>query len=441
MKNILIRAFKYLKYKKIKSIMLIILFLIMATTIIFSGIIKATITSYLSSIDNKNGIAISIVAKNRTQGFRVMESSNNLSNEQLTKIKELDYLSDIVINSDITLDSTSITALSTNDSTEDISNEKRMIPNDFSQIRIQVSSNLSLNESLNNLNLLSGKMPSKENDIMISNELATANNLKIGSTFSITSNSIKKDVNISGIYEFTSEQTDFQVRSLPQNTLYGLLSLTTTFKDTTHLNYQYYLKKIDDYEMFKKDYLSITNQTNDNMQFNINDTLYQQTIIPLQQIASGLKIISNITIMVTCAIISIILVITIKERNYEIGVLYALSAQKKSIVIQFCLEHIILIGIAFISAIIINITMASSFINMMLNNKIFSNINMNAQMMQGRGMMNNANIKQTITNIDTIISPSILISNLLFLLFLSTLMILIITIIILRKNPRDIINE
>ncbi|MDR1782389.1 MAG: hypothetical protein LBR40_05285 [Bacilli bacterium] len=465
MKNVIYRSLCYLKYKKVKTIMFLLLFIITTFIVIFSGVVKSTINNYTSSIDNKNGIAISIRSNGMRKGFEFNtdSSQNTITTTQINEIKKLSYVSDITTSTDLTVSSSSLTALTISDdsstSSSDDSSSSASSSSDSSApskdknfasmngLRITASSNLSLNDTVSTLTMSSGTLPTKSDEVMISKDLADANSKKLNDTFTVKVNGITKTVKIVGIYDYDSDQSEYQMRMLPQNTIYSTYDLASAFNASTRNEYTYYIKSLDDLSKFKAAYLKITGASSDSVSFTVNDSTYQQTIVPLQQINSALGVFKVVAISITSVIILIVLVITIRERSYEIGVLKALSERKSNIIMQLIFETILILVCAFILALLVNFVIDNSLINHLLNNSIFNTINEGANKMGGRGMIsgmpgvNSSDISTTAISVKVVYSIGTILLNLLSIVVIIVLIIAIVAALMLRKSSRAIIKE
>ncbi|GAB2021884.1 ABC transporter permease [Pseudolactococcus yaeyamensis] len=185
------------------------------------------------------------------------------------------------------------------------------------------------------------------NHVAIESQLATANQLKVGSTFKLKDeNGTERDLTIVGIYE-TSQVADGmaqRMRSLnPANTIYSYYTLTNSFKegatDTSEQTIDsavYYLK--DPAKMEKFVASASKKLDTDTMTLSANDQAYQQMLTPLNNVASFA---TNIVVLVAVAgviILSLIVILSIRERRFEIGVLMSLGENKAKIIGQFFIE-------------------------------------------------------------------------------------------------------
>ncbi|WP_423364174.1 ABC transporter permease [Mycoplasma sp. P36-A1] len=477
MKNIMYRAIQYLKYKKIKSIMLIALFSIMSIVLLLSSSLDSTISNYYNSINNKNGIEVSVnpVMSRKTQqpsSNSDRRTATNVTAEQLAQIQELEYITDVKQNTNLSVTSDGVEAISyseeetTSNSTNTTQSGSTALSNvipDASKdsgsserrnqmsngLRIYGSTNYNLETifSENTISLSSGEMPTTDNQIVISKTLADDNDLKLKDSITLkNSNDEDKTAKytIVGIYTYNATLDEMSMQMIPENTMYTTYSAVTSMVSSDYtpmISTQYYVNSSDDFETFKEAYYKITNTTEETVQLSLNDEVYTSTIQPLSQIAEIMSKAKIVIIVGISALIAIILYLMIKERNYEIGVLYSLSERKRNIVTQFITENVILVSIAFIVGLAVSLAVGSNIISILLNMDVFSNIKDGATRMGGgRSMMpsSSATVATDITASWDILGISSVYLILVILVIIITLITVSKT---LMKRPKEIIND
>ncbi|MDL2211770.1 FtsX-like permease family protein [Erysipelotrichaceae bacterium OttesenSCG-928-M19] len=465
MKNTLNRALKYLSYKKTKSFLLIVLFFVISAILLLSATLNSTIDNYYSQIDNKNGIAVSISPKmnfNRNQGESQAEGSKpndmrslftNLTSEQLEAIAALDYVTDVKQSTSVSVTSSSLEEISYTSSSSDDSNEQRadmpQMREDMSGLRIMGSSHLNLETDFSNetISLSSGTMPSADTEIVISEALASQNDLKVGSSFKVSNSddsSLTKTYKVVGIYAYNSQIDEMAMQQVPENTMYTLYSSVATLisEDSgSRITTQFFIESVDDLTQFKTDYFSITDTSSDDYEVSLDDSVYQNTIKPLMQLAEIVQIAKWVILVITSAILAIISYLMIKERNYEIGVLYSLSENKRNISLQFVFENGILLTIGFLIAWLINMLLGSQIIQALMNMELLNNVKQGAQTMGGpQGMMGNPGASD-LSSIEAYLSSSGLISSYVIILVVVLIITMATIAKTLVKRPKEIIGD
>ncbi|WP_206912100.1 hypothetical protein IGL98_001633 [Enterococcus sp. DIV0840] len=196
------------------------------------------------------------------------------------------------------------------------------------------------------------------NNVVIEQTLADANELKVGDTFKVTDpedDTKTYELKIKGIYK-TSENGDSMGMMFnflnPANTLYTSYTFANTLKgdDATGTidSAAYTLDDPKQMDTFVKDAEKLIDT--DSFSLQTNDQAYQQMLQPLNNVANFAK---NIVILVAVAgviILTLIVMMTIRERRYEIGVLLSLGESRFKVVLQFFSEIIICMFVALVIA-------------------------------------------------------------------------------------------
>lgn len=192
------------------------------------------------------------------------------------------------------------------------------------------------------------------NNVVIEESLAKQNNLKVNSTFTLKdSNDKTYKMTVVGLYKSGSTEndlaTDFGFMN-PANQMYTALSVPNQIdgKTGTLGSAIFNLENPEDSEKFVKEATKLIDT--DKFEVQSNDAIYQQMLQPLNNISSFSK---NIVILVTLAgaiILALIVMLMVRERRFEIGVLMSLGESKGKIVMQFFTElfmiMVVSIGIA-----------------------------------------------------------------------------------------------
>jgi putative ABC transport system permease protein len=218
---------------------------------------------------------------------------------------------------------------------------------DFSEGTAKITSGEAISEADKNTN-----------KVVIEKSLAEANELKVGDTFKITDSEDETktyELVIKGIYE-TSENGDslgmrFNFLN-PANTLYTSYTFANTLKgdDATGTidSASYTLEDPKEMDSFVKAAEKLIDT--DSFSLQTNDQAYQQMLQPLNNVASFAK---NIVILVAAAgviILTLIVMMTIRERRFEIGVLLSLGESRFKVVLQFFSEMIVCMLFALVIA-------------------------------------------------------------------------------------------
>ena len=181
------------------------------------------------------------------------------------------------------------------------------------------------------------------NNVLIEQSLAEANDLSVGDTFKIKDTDDKDvEVTIKGIYK-TSDSGDSMSAQFnfmnPSNTIFSSYTMVNTLTGSEGKTIDSAVYNLED----PKDMDSFVKQANklidtDTFSLETNDQMYQQMLQPLNNVSSFAK---NIVILVAAAgvvILTLIIMLSIRERKYEIGVLLSLGESRMKVISQFFVE-------------------------------------------------------------------------------------------------------
>ncbi|WP_201715353.1 ABC transporter permease [Rossellomorea arthrocnemi] len=187
---------------------------------------------------------------------------------------------------------------------------------------------------------------------LVEKNLAAENDLKVGDSITISNtDNIESTLEIVGIYESTAEM-DERAQNFaflnPSNQLFVPYTIANTLKGTTDTidRAVYYMKDPADIQAFIEDAEKSSSIDFDQFKLDANDQLYQQMMGPIDNVASFSN---NVVLLVTIAgaiILVLIVMMTIRERKYEMGVLLAIGEKKGKLVSQFLVEILIVAVLA-----------------------------------------------------------------------------------------------
>lgn len=186
-------------------------------------------------------------------------------------------------------------------------------------------------------------------NVVIESTLASQNSLKVGSTFTIKdSNDKTYKMTVVGIYTTTSSSTESSIQYM--NTMYTALSVANSIKGTTGKvsNATYSMENPAQADTFVKAANKLVNDSN--FQVSKNDQAYQNVKSSLNNVASFARNIVLIVAIAGAIILALIVMLMVRERRFEIGVLMSLGESKLKIIGQFFFElfmvMIVSVGIA-----------------------------------------------------------------------------------------------
>jgi len=189
------------------------------------------------------------------------------------------------------------------------------------------------------------------NDCVISDELASADSLKVGSTITLTNPNAATQAytfKVVGIYTNTSTSDGSQMNLFSNsantiitnytaaNNMITASASNSTTKLSSQINSTFNLASSDSFDAFKAEVA--TKGLNQYYDVTSNISSFNTTVLPLTNLSS----IATIFLLLVLAIGGIILVvlnlINIRERKYEIGVLSAIGMKKGKVALQFITE-------------------------------------------------------------------------------------------------------
>lgn len=203
-----------------------------------------------------------------------------------------------------------------------------------------------------NMKIIDGQAfdESTENSVVVSTELAEANSIAVGNEikFKRTSDEVEVAFTVVGIYQTTTEDFNY-------NTIYTNIDSAKKFLPDEQLssltvqNVRYYLTSAEDKDAFLAETAGkYPNLESDNLNLDIDDSSYQTMVGPIEHVGSFAVTILWIVIAATVAIITLIVVINVKDRRYEMGVLLSIGARRANILGQIFIELVVVGTIGFL---------------------------------------------------------------------------------------------
>ncbi len=250
-------------------------------------------------------------------------------------------------------------------------------------------------------------------DCIISEELATYNDLAVGSVITLTNPQNEEecyDLTVVGIYSDTAANEGFQAlrTSDPANRIYmsypalnAILAaseeVSTTVTDETTgiesetalvgtLSATYAFSGVDDYHQFETDVRTLG--LSDTYTVSSQDlTSFENSLVPLDTLSTMAGWFLIIILLIGGIILVVLNIFNIRERKYEIGVLMAIGMKKGKVAMQFLTEIFVVTLAAVIIGIGIGAVSAVPVTNALLANQIESSSAQTNQVEQnfGRG--------------------------------------------------------
>lgn len=296
---------------------------------------------------------------------------------------------------------------------------------------------------------------------VINETLAEENDLSVGDSITIesaTDEDTTVKLKIVGIYKTTSSGDD-QAQNFsflnPYNKLYTPYTATAALKGDDYKNTidsaVYYMDDAKNMDSFVKA-AKKTSIDFDTYTLNTNDQLYQQMVGPIENVASFSK---NVVYLVSAAgavILGLIVMMSIRERKYEMGVLMAIGEKRWKLIGQFLAEILIVaviaIGLASVTGNLVANQLGNQLLSQQVSSSTDSTQNASAQSGQmpgggmGGGMFGHSS---TNTNVIDSLNVAVSMNDMLVLGGIGILIAIIATLLpsisVLRLHPKTILTK
>lgn len=211
---------------------------------------------------------------------------------------------------------------------------------------------------------------------VISNELATLNEVAVGSTITLKNPTTEKtyDFTVTGIYTDNNDNNESaSMYSKSANTIIvgsGVIELLVADDSTlvTNLTPSFILNGEESIESFETE----IKEKGLNEYYTINTNLeeLQNATKSIENVKTFATTFLLITLIISSLVLFVINMINIRERKYEIGVFRTIGMSKFKLTIQFIVELLLVAGIALIIGAVIGGFLAKPVGNMLLENEI-----------------------------------------------------------------------
>ncbi|ADM36444.1 ABC transporter permease [Bacillus spizizenii ATCC 6633 = JCM 2499] len=302
-----------------------------------------------------------------------------------------------------------------------------------------------------------------KNVTVINETLAVENDVSVGDSITIesaTDEDTTVKLKVVGIYKTTSSGDD-QAQNFsflnPYNKLYTPYTATAALKGDDYKNTidsaVYYMDDAKNMDAFvkaaKKTSIDFNTYT-----LNTNDQLYQQMVGPIENVASFSKNVVYLVSVAGAVILGLIVMMSIRERKYEMGVLMAIGEKRWKLIGQFLTEILIVAVIAIGLASVTGNLVANQLGNQLLSQQISSSSDstqtasgQNGQMPSGGGGMGGGMFGHNSANVDVIDSLNVAVSmnDMLVLGGIGIIIAIIATLLpsisVLRLHPKTILTK
>lgn len=192
-----------------------------------------------------------------------------------------------------------------------------------------------------------------QNVALMEKRLAELNNLKVGDKVKVQSGDKKEtlEVEIIGIYETNEQAMGQQAPPImdPANKLYmphSTMKKLEVDQGISSIQVVYFLKDPQNIEAFKKEAKKSDIDFN-YYKLDAHDSLYKQMIGPIENISSTSQMIIYIVSIAGAIILGLIIMLSIKGRRKEMGILLSIGEKKWKLMAQFVVEVVCVAILAF----------------------------------------------------------------------------------------------
>ncbi|MES5926922.1 ABC transporter permease [Bacillus cereus group sp. MG9] len=192
-----------------------------------------------------------------------------------------------------------------------------------------------------------------QNVALMEKRLAELNNLKVGDKVKVQSGDKKEtlEVEIIGIYETNEQAMGQQAPPImdPANKLYmphSTMKKLEIDQGVSSIQVVYFLKDPQNIEAFKEEAKKSDIDFN-YYKLDAHDSLYKQMIGPIENISSTSQMIIYIVSIAGAIILGLIIMLSIKARRKEMGILLSIGEKKWKLIAQFVVEVVCIAILAF----------------------------------------------------------------------------------------------
>lgn len=360
-----------------KTLLLFVIMAVIVNLVIAGLSIKNATSKSMDQVRKSLGSEVTLsynmknIMGNRNPGEAMDSVMKNITIEMADSLKELSYVDSYNYTVSVSVSSEDIEPVSMKEENTSSNNKNPfggsmqkpqfMDNNDFT-----VVGNTSMeyvSEFIDeNYVLVSGRLLNADdkdaNNCVIESNLANDNELEVGDTFEVTATKDDEEttttLTIVGIFEVKTSDVMGNMMSMsnrqnPMNTIYTSLSRAMLLNDssTDITSATYYLDDPDHIEAFKEEAENKTDIDFETYTLDANDLVYQRSISSLENMASFANMFLIVVVVAGSVILCLILVLTMRGRFYEFGVMLSLGQSKMKIILQQLIEVGLIASLAF----------------------------------------------------------------------------------------------
>lgn len=396
--NFIKRAILSVTKRKVKTIILIVILSVIANMVLAGLAIRSATVKSGEFARKKLGGAVSLsvdfekaMSKSGNKGGKI--DITPLTIKDVDKLKDLEHVKAYNYSSSGMVSSENFKpVVKEQDDNKDDKNSPQVSfggPADMAQPDVSLEGNLytelSPDFTEGKSKLIEGRNLTEsdqgKNVAVIEKKLADKNNLKLGDKIKVKNlqgeNTLELEV--VGIYTAEKIESDPMMNSIPflspynkiyvPNSVTSQLSPSSSEQTDTIQSAVYYMDDPMNVESFKND-VKASGINLEDYKLDAKDSLYKQMMEPIENVGSFSKTIVIIVAIAGAAILSLIIILSLKDRRYEIGVLMSMGESRLKIVSQLLVETMIVACIAFSISTFTGNAVAQKIGNNLLQNEI-----------------------------------------------------------------------
>lgn len=464
------RAYLSVKGRKTKNIIMLLFLFIVSTLVLCSISIKNATNKSMELAKESLGGTVTLSMdmskirdefkmedqssieekKNQMQDMHEKMNNSNIKLSDVQKISSIKYVNDVKYTFNVNATEKSFSLYESTDN-----NENDRGPKKNNSLEVEAINTFELNEDFVNkkIELISGTSfdEDSKDTAIISYELAENNNLSTSDNITLTdSDGEEHTLKIVGIYQYKENGgfTNYNKIYIDINSAENFLNSEEYNSGNYTINSAvFYLNNPDKVDEFKEEASKLVTDLSDrNLTLDIDTNSYDRMVSSIKGVQSFSNIVLIVVTISAIVIISLIIINSLKERNYEIGVLLSLGEKKIKIIGQFILELLMIAFISFILAIGTSKLISQKFANVILDNQISESSTLN-QNKRGSGFRGDIKFMESNNNVSVINELNVDVSkkDMSILALIESLIIVISMVIpsakILNSDPKDILSR
>ena len=332
---------------------------------------------------------------------RMKPTMTPISTEYIDELLKSEYIEGYLAQSSTSLLASNFTAVGSSDNEDSTTEEANSKVPQFGQggkmgnigdVTLTGVSNLEQTSSFknNNISMVEGEAitdKTTSNVAIIEEALASENDLSVGDTITVGSTSDEDttyDLKIIGIYasnEDFTEQAMMNTAVSPYNNIYTNLETISNIKGSDYENAVdstiFYLNDPTNVDSFIADAKENSSIDFDTFTLDANDAAYEQMLGPIENISSFSKIAVYVISIAGGLILTLIIMLSIRDRNQEIGILLSLGEKKPKIIAQFAVEILLILVLSLGASSLLGNSTSNIVANQLLSSEISSSENSN----------------------------------------------------------------